>query len=128
MWHRRPEPAAAFSVAHQREAGLILHDLLYVELHRLEIARRAGRLQTGAFELSRHIARGLEMFRAAGVAALHVVVRQVLDMRPPAVAFGFEIGGRIEEQRRRRQAITRQEFFHLTPALKVLYSARRARN
>src|SRR4029077_4149790 len=87
-----------FPIADQRQARLILHDLLHVELHWLEIARRARRLQTGAFQFSRHISRGFQVLWASGVTPLHVVVRERLDMGPAAVALSVEIGRRMKRE------------------------------
>ncbi len=65
---------------------------------RLEVARSAGGLESGALELTGDELSRAAMTLAAGVAALHVVVGQNLDVRPPARAFLGDVGG--QEERR----------------------------
>jgi hypothetical protein len=56
------------------------------EFDRLNVALLAGGLQAIALELRSHVFGGLAVLRAAGLAALHLVRSQVLDVGPPARA------------------------------------------
>jgi len=84
------------AVADQGEAGLFRNQLARLELHRLQVARDARRLESQALELAGHVFHGLAEFAGANVAALQLVVGQELNVRPPEFALGGVVhrGGR----------------------------------
>ena len=91
---RRVQPIQDFfpALADNRDAGFLFHQLTRLELHRLQIARRPRGLESEGLHLSGDIFDRLAVAVAARFAALQFVVRQKLDVRPPAVALRREIG------------------------------------
>ena len=101
---RRVQPIQYFlrALAHNRDARFLVHQLTRFELHRLQIAGRAGRLESERLHFSGDIFHRLPVAVAARVAALQTIVRQKLDVRPPAVALRHKIG-RKKGRRAQRQ-------------------------
>ena len=81
-----------FAIACECQTGLLRDEHAAVQFERLPVAVRARRFQTDRLELGLDILDGLVEPRRADVAALELVVSQKLDMRPPRLAFGREIG------------------------------------
>src|ERR1039458_9809693 len=95
------------ALAHNRDARFFFHHLTRLELHRLEIPRRPGRLQSERLHFSGDIFRGFAVALAACVPPLQFVIRQKLDVRPPPVALRHKIG---PQQSRRAQRQDYQRF------------------
>ena len=72
------------AVADQRQARLRFDNLARVEFDRLHVAANTGWLQPSLLELRRNVFGRKFVSRAAGVAALHAVVGERLDMGKPA--------------------------------------------
>src|ERR1035437_10185401 len=95
------------ALAHNCDARFFFHHLTRLELHRLEIPRRPGRLQSERLHFSGDIFRGFAVALAACVPPLQFVIRQKLDVRPPPVALRHKIG---PQQSRRAQRQDYQRF------------------
>jgi hypothetical protein len=80
------------TVAHQRQTGLVRHEQPGLERHRLTVAERSRRLQPDLLELPRDIDNGLLEAVGTDIAAFELVIGQVLDVGPPALAFSGHIG------------------------------------
>jgi hypothetical protein len=81
------------AITDERERGLSRHECPALEPHRLPESVDAGRLQADRLKLALDIFHGLVIPRRADIAALEFVVGQKQHVRPPALAFGGQIGG-----------------------------------
>src|SRR5262249_47715401 len=83
-------------------ARLGLDDLPRHEPDRLQVSRRAGRFEPGLLEAIGDVRGGLLVTFAAGVAPFERVVREELDVRPPALRFGTRLLRRAVIRHERR--------------------------
>src|SRR6266705_3742089 len=89
---------------------MLLIELRHVEFHRLNVAIRAGRLQTRVLELLCHVRRGFLVALASGVASFQLVIGQVPHVRPPALPQRFPIRSRGHRGDSAKQAETQNDF------------------
>lgn len=82
------------AVANDGEAGLVVDELAGFELDVLEVAVGTGRLKAVGFHFAGDVFDGFAIAVGADVATLELVVGQELDVGPPAVAFGYIVGGK----------------------------------
>ena len=84
------------------------------EFHRLQITVGAGKLQSRVLKFARQEPGRAQMAGRSRIAALHVVVGQDLDMRPPAVAFLGKIGcGEIGRRQQCRNGGKQEKRTHI---------------
>ena len=93
------------AVAHQRELAMGLIDFERTQLDALEIAVRARRLDTQRLELADNELLCLMLALAAGIAALVLVVRDLLHRVPPCFAVEMlrRLGGASNDDEQERR-------------------------